>query len=468
MEKKIITIGFDLPGQSDSFHQYSTNQSLLDADIVVFETNFSDYHLDHSSEPYFQGKPCYDKNSSFQLQEDTQHWRKELSTALEAGKTVFVFFRKFEEVFVHTGQKQFSGTGRNSRTTNLVTGYDNYKFFPVQLPTIVPKEGEEIIFNGHPVFSSFWDEFKDYMGYESYLDGKVTNPLFLTKTGEKIVGALFRVGAGNLVLLPPLEYDEKKFVKNDPKKKQDFWTKDALKFGSRLLKIFIDIDNALRKGGDKTPPPDWTNESAFELAEESRTKTEIEDKSKEIDNLVVQKNVLLTKLDQEGKLRDLLYEKGKVLEGAIIYALEILGCKAENYNDGNLELDQVINFPEGDRFIGEAEGKDNSAINIDKFRQLATNIQEDLQREEVSSPAVGILFGNGYRLTKPTDRAEQFTEKCVNTAKSSNCVLVRTCDLFHMAKHAKESKDDSFAKSCRDAIKNGVGKIVNFPVIPTP
>lgn len=146
--------------------------------------------------------------------------------------------------------------------------------------------------------------------------------------------------------------------------------------------------------------------------------------------------------------------------------LELLGYKAENYNDGILELDHIITSPDGDRFIGEAEGKDTSAINIDKFRQLAVNIQEDLQRDEVENSATGILFGNGFRLTKPSERAEQFTTKCINTAKSSNCVLVRTTDLFNVAKYAKESKDENFAKSCRDAIKNSVGKIVDFPTVP--
>jgi hypothetical protein len=91
-------------------------------------------------------------------------------------------------------------------------------------------------------------------------------------------------------------------------------------------------------------------------------------------------------------LRDLLFEKGKLLENAISVALETLEYKAENYNDGNLELDHVITSPEGDRFIGEAEGKDTSAVNIDKFRQLAVNIHEDLQREEIENPAIGILL----------------------------------------------------------------------------
>lgn len=176
---------------------------------------------------------------------------------------------------------------------------------------------------------------------------------------------------------------------------------------------------------------------------------------------------MLTKIDQEIRLRDLLFEKGKTLENAINLALEVLEYKVENYNDGNIELDHIITSPEGERFIGEAEGKDTSAINIDKFRQLATNINEDLQRPEIENPAIGILFGNGFRLTKPSNRAEQFTTKCINTAKSLNCVLVRTTDLFRIAKYIKESKDKNFAKSCRDAIKNSSGKIVEFPTLPT-
>ena len=295
--------------------------------------------------------------------------------------------------------------------------------------------------------------FKKYLKYESYLDGKVANPLFITKTGEKAVGALFRIGKGNLILLPVLNYDREEFIKYDSKKNQSFWTPEAIKFGKNLVKALVEIDKALRKGGDRTPPPDWTDEKDFQLTQEQTIKKEIEEKSKEIDDLLLQKNELLTKLDQEIRLRDLLFEKGKVLENAIIFALEILGYKAENYNDGTLELDQIITSPEQDRFIGEAEGKDNSAINIDKFRQLATNIQEDLQREEVQSPAIGVLFGNGFRLTKPSERAEHFTEKCIKTTKSSNCILIRTADLFRVAKYVKESKDDNFAKSCRDAYK---------------
>lgn len=463
MKKKIISISYDIPGYSNLVRGYSSSQSLLDADIIIFEPDFNSYNLD-SGESYYNGKPCYSKDDSFRLEEDTQHWKEELATALKSGKTVFVFFKRFEESYIHTGQRQFSGTGRNARTTEIVTGYHNYNFFPFDIPTIVPKEGQEIVFSGNVVFSILWKEFKKYLEYQSYFDSKVDNPIFVTKTGEKPVGALFRVESGNLVLLPPLHYDEDKFVRYE--KKEAFWTKEAIKFGKKLLETLITIDKELRRGGDKTPTPDWADDNEFELAEEKVLITGIKDKSQQIDNLVSEKNELISKIDKLRKLKDLLFEKSKILESAIISALEILGYKAENYDDGVLELDQVILSPEGDRFIGEAEGKDNSAISIDKFRQLSSNIQEDLQKEEVSNPTIGILFGNGYRLTKPIERKEQFTEKCINSAKSSNCILVRTSDLFQVVKYVKDSANKSFAKSCRDAIKNSIGKVCSFPEIP--
>lgn len=463
MEKKILTVGYELPGHSDWHFEQSSKQSLLDADIIVFESDLSGY----AQKAAFQGKPRIDDNASFRLQEDSRYWQGEISTALDVGKTVFVFFHVLQEVFVYTGQDRRSGTGKNAQVSNMVAIFDNYRFLPIKLPTIVPKEGKGILFMGSPVFSSFWSEFGKSLKYESYLDGKVGNPLFVTKTGEKVVGALFRVGKGNLVLLPPIDYEEYKFRKYNAKKQEWTWTPEAERFGEGLVQVLVAIDKTLRTGEDRTPPPDWTRDESFQLAEEARLKKEIGEKDRLIDDLIVKKSEMLTELDQKTRLRDLLFEKGKNLENAVILGLTILGYGAENYHDKWLEFDQVILSPEGERFIGETEGKDSSAVNIDKFRQLTNNIQEDLRRDGVEKPAVGILFGNGFRLTEPSARSEQFTEKCIHTAESSNCILVRTPDLFRVAKYVQETGDTPFAEKCRNAISSGIGKIVDFPSKPT-
>ncbi|MDP2754462.1 MAG: hypothetical protein Q8P40_08745, partial [Nitrospirota bacterium] len=102
MPKKVITIGYQIPGFSNYYKPYSSDQSLLDADIIVFEPAISDYENYYHVSTY-QGKDSYDEDSSFRFRENTYHWKKELSTALEAGKTVFVIFGKYKEIFVHTG-----------------------------------------------------------------------------------------------------------------------------------------------------------------------------------------------------------------------------------------------------------------------------------------------------------------------------------------------------------------------------
>ena len=183
--------------------------------------------------------------------------------------------------------------------------------------------------------------------------------------------------------------------------------------------------------------------------------------------IIQQKNEKLKiELEDERILKNLLFEQGKPLERAVIKALEILGYKAENYDDGDLEMDQVIVSPEKNRYIGETEEKDTKDVNITKFRQLVDALNADFAREEVTDRAFGILFGNAERLKEPEKRKLDFTTKCKSGAEREKIALVKTIDLFVIAKYLNENKDGKFKKNCRNAIHNGLGKILVFPDIP--
>ena len=105
-------------------------------------------------------------------------------------------------------------------------------------------------------------------------------------------------------------------------------------------------------------------------------------------------------------------------------------------------------------------------VNVDKLRQLEMNILEDYERDEVASLAKGVLFGNAYRLTEPTVRAEFFTNKCITAAKLKGVALVRTPDLFFIAQYLSNKEDENFARLCREAILSTSGEIVTFPTPP--
>ena len=62
-------------------------------------------------------------------------------------------------------------------------------------------------------------------------------------------------------------------------------------------------------------------------------------------------------LEEERRLKDLLFEQGKPLENAVIKALKIIGYKAENYDDGVLEMDQIIISPEKIGILAKMKAK---------------------------------------------------------------------------------------------------------------
>ena len=463
MKKKIISVGFEIPDYSEYFYNYNSSQSLLDADIVVFKPDFSCYAVSGT----YRGKLTFDENNSFLIKGATERWKSEISTALNEGKTIFVLMREYGEVYVSTGKKETSGTGKNAKVTSIVDLYNNYKFLPVDIPSLTPKEGFELkLADGHRnLITTFWEEFKEHIKYECYMDGEIQAPLFFTKTGNKPVGGLFRHGKGHLILLPPVNYSEEKFAewkKNKEGRINRSWTEEAFDFGRRLVQVLSDIDDALRN--EASPPPAWIDEY------KSKSETELTERinlaSEDIEELQKKKDAWSDKLQEEKKLKNLLFETGKPLENAVIEALEILGYEVEGYREGDLQIDQVISDPDGTRYIGETKGK-NDVIKIDAFRQLQNNIQEDFEREDITDHAVGILFGNGFRNTHPGKRKEQFTNKCVMNAEQTKTILVRTSDLFEVAGYVRESDDKEFAEKCRKAILENRGKIVEFPRVAT-
>jgi hypothetical protein len=181
----------------------------------------------------------------------------------------------------------------------------------------------------------------------------------------------------------------------------------------------------------------------------------------------LRKKKLELELANAGSLRWLLFEQGKPLENAILEAMKLMGFDGTSFSDGESEFDGIFVGPEG-RCLGEAEGKDNKAINIDKFSQLERNLQEDFARDEVKEHAKGILFGNAFRLLPVGDRTEFFTAKCLSAAKRIGAALVRTPDLFVPARYIKEnSSDTEYARTCREAIFSAAGEVVVFPPPPT-
>ena len=203
----------------------------------------------------------------------------------------------------------------------------------------------------------------------------------------------------------------------------------------------------------------------FRLSAETALENEIVELNSQITTLSTHRATLINDLKKQGTLRGLLFEGGHALERAVREALRMIGFAAESFKEDGSEFDALFTSPEG-RFLGEVEGKEAKAISVDKLSQLHRNVTEDYSRDEVEEPAIPVLFGNAFRSLPPQERGEFFTEKVLKFASTANISLVRTTDLFAVARYVKETADDAFARTCRIAIKEGIGGIVSFPKAP--
>src|SRR5689334_16957767 len=128
--KNILTVGFAIASADTTYASFHSKLSLLDWDIIVFRPTIGEFYL--YMRDFYQGKPSLNDSDSFRLKECCEHWRREIKQATQSGKTVLVYLARLQEVYVDTGRRSFSGTGRNRQTTRHVSLYNNYEAIPVK------------------------------------------------------------------------------------------------------------------------------------------------------------------------------------------------------------------------------------------------------------------------------------------------------------------------------------------------
>ncbi len=426
--RRILTLAYDIPNNDKNITQVCSylgdRISLSDYDIVVI-------------------KPLIYKVEN--LSDQVQYWRRELTDFVKNGGVLFIDLYKYETIFISDFLNSYD-----------VSNYDiipsNFSYINTKGNVLVPKS--QIVAKLHSVF-------KEAMEYNVQMNG-VTNPIFVTRDGNKVLGTIQSLGNGYIVYIPHINFLA--CYGEDFEPDDDEYSEIELKTGHKLLTCLNDIYDTLVSSAASLP--EWLTSEEYFTKNYIDIQNNIVSIDEKICEFVASKEAMKVSLIEESRLSALLYETGKSLESAVTKALYILGyTHAENYSDGKLELDQVIISPEGDRFIGECEGKDNAAINVDKFRQLNDSIYEDFQRDDVQEKAYGIIFGNPQRLIKPEERSLSFTEKCINNAKRESVGLVRTIDLFKAAKYISDTGDVDYATQCRLAIKDQLGQVVIFPEI---
>ena len=447
-KKTIFSVNTAMPPTDIHQVSYSSNQTLLDADIVLFTPHLTVPRTDNT----LDGKPYLDHRSSFAAKQARSHWQKEIITAVNNGKLIIVYLSQPKSAMLTNATGTFDGEISSYDTVPCVTKHSAVTGTKMKLTSAAS------------AIASYWDEFSQLSTYRVEIEGNFSEVLLQSQSAKRILDAITNgENNGAILFLPEINFRSRKMYIRET----GVWTDAGLQAGKRFVSALSALADALAASGELTPAPDWTSEDKYWIQTEREIECEIARIDDELTQLQERKGVLLQHLPEAAGPRRLLFEKGKPLEEAVLESLRVMGYQATGFDDGESEFDAVICSPEGKRIIGEAEGRDNKPISIDKFSQLERNLSEDFARDEVDEYAKGILFGNAYRLSKPEDRSDAFTDKCLKAAERTGCALVRTADLFVPTRYLKEHPEDStYAQACRAAIWTTVGDIVQFPEPP--
>ena len=409
---KLLTVNCRIPGGLGEYVSPYSDNSLLDADLILFNPSA---HFD---------------------------WEDRLRDVLEAGKTVFFLLTK-----------------------NVFNKESGYPCLPFEAEVYVSSGNQMRLQPGSMILHEYWSKFAQISSYEVYLDEAASfESLITTRGGEHAVSGIYREPcAGSIVALPCIDLGHERFSEGVDEDDNYIWNSEGKEWGKQYFEILQSIHDNLQSRTGETQVPSWTQAESYMTDEELRLSTELTQIEKDISNLVNKRDEVRITIREAGRLKGLLFQQGRPLEQVVKHAMRLLGFLVSQYQDAHLEIDLVLECPEG-RGIGEVEGKDTRPIHITKMRQLTTNIEQDLFRDGVVERAKPILIGNAYRLQSPEERpADHFTTKCIEVARITNTALVRTCDLFEAAKAMSDCPDQAFATSCRRAIFDANGEEVRFP-----
>jgi hypothetical protein len=397
---KIVSMGRDFPAKKVDNIMFSSEFTLLDYDLVLWD--LSGLLLEYATgSGHYQGCISLSEYYSAKILEDMNRRKREIADLIKLGRTVIIFTPELTRFFIDTGQRTYSGTGKNRITTIQVSDYSLRSFVPISGDFNTLKAiGSQMDFRGEELFRTFWDTNKDKFCYRAYFTHKIGHPFLFVHGTDKIVGTWIRSERGNMLLIPHL-LDEEYF-----KRAIDY------KEASRIfIDSIIETVHSLQKEIGDFSLPKWT--LGYRIPKEQALRVELkalQEGLKQTQSSIEAKRAEISNIE---KLKLLICGKGNALRIQVIEVLRELGIDAK---EGPESRDDITMTFEGIVALGEVKGTNKSAAES-HAAQLEKWVSEYFSEHGIK--AKGILFINAFCDTPLTLRTEeafpkQMLKYCIN------------------------------------------------------
>lgn len=458
---RLLCLGFDPSCDNVTCADFGSSLSCLDYDAVVWapETTFNEY----PSAGQYQGRPRLTEAASVALKDTIVRRGVEFKEMLKLGRPVVVVLCEPEVVYVDTGNRKYSGTGRNQSTTVVVTEVNLLDAAPERL-SLEAGTGTNMAYrDGGSDLAGFWRKIKDSAYYRAYFREAPGQPfLFVTGTDRAVATLVRYATGGSLLLCPAMSFlsdlkelsEELEFCEEAAERRilrREY--KTQLDQASRFIEAVVEVLVALRRELGDFSLPGWA--SAVLVSGEQAQRELLTEKQRTLEDAqraVSEQDKRIASLER----RKLLFTgTGRALELVVREALEALGFKVEEPAAGR--DDWIARAAEGTAVV-EVKGVAGSsaerhAAQLEKWVSGYYAVDEE--------PAKGVLIVNAFRDLPLADRAgEAFPEQMIPYSTARGHCLMTSSQLLGMWDAV--DRDASRAEGLRQLLLTTVGRLSAF------
>lgn len=425
-QKKILGLNTSFDSlEYEGYHEnrFCSTISLLDYDAVVIDVGYlidSNYSTAASS---YQNKVLLSDYASSQIVDDFCTVREQLVELLKQGRNLFILMGRNENCYIYTGEKQFSGTGKNARQTNIVREFDAYAFLPIKIKA-THVYGTEITTCCKSPYQDFMKKTADYSQYASYFSVKENYTALAKISGtEKVVAAVIPYEKGRIICLPHPYYE-------DDYVKPEYWHV----CGKEYLDALFELNDHLCTDDDEICFPTWATEICIlNEQDELDKKSEIEGKIAKLQTELQGQIALIEKLQ---KYKLLITSSGSRLEEIVKQVLTELGFTLLDAEKGRSDI--IAQY--GDvSIVAEIKGVLKSAAEK-HAAQLEKWVSQYIEENEVSPKA--LLIVNGFCDTPVNDRTEAvFPHQMLKYCEARGHALITTTQLLCLYIETRRNPD---------------------------
>jgi hypothetical protein len=345
---------------------------------------------------------------------------------INLGRIVIVVMPPPDKCYYATGQKEFSGTGRNRVSQRYVNELSLLNSIPIKELSTVIAEGNNIEFKGSEPFKSYWSKMKNYHYYIAYASKNIGKPFLFIKGTQKLIGTWIPTQRGVFLFMPPF-YSREYFKTN----------KDYQTVCNLFIKSITDLSKELQKETGDFSLPGWSKR--FLLPSEDEQRTFLFQKEAELQKLLGNISSLKEKIANTEKYKLLLSGSGRALEVQVEAVLKELGFDSNKVEAGRDDL--IITYNDKVAVV-EIKGVLKSAAEK-HAAQLEKWVSEYLTDKGIKPK--GLLIVNAYCDTPLDERSEPaFPSQMISYSVNREHCLLTTIQLLGIYYHVKahpEEKD---------------------------